>query len=170
MVKSAYRLRPIRFFARFGPLSQRWVPVLVLAFFAMTTNRPADGAGGEGAPAQLPPCPSSPNCVSSDAPEGSQHVAPFVIEGSPEKAWSTAMQIMAEWPRTTVVAEGSGMARFECRSAFFRFVDDVELQLRSDQDLIAVRSASRVGYSDFGANRKRVEGLREALQAAGVVR
>ena len=155
---------------RRGPILHRWFPVLVLALLVMTTNRPADGAGGEGAAAQLPPCPASPNCVSSDAPQGSQHVAPFLIEGSPEKAWSTAMQIMAEWPRATVVAEGPEVARFECRSALFRFVDDLELQLRPDQDLIAVRSASRVGYSDFGANRKRVEGLREALQAAGVVR
>ena len=149
---------------------RRWAPVLVLALLAMTTIRPADGAGGESASAQLPPCPDSPNCVSSDAPEGSQHVAPFVIEGSPEKAWSTAIQIISEWPRTTVVSHGPEVARFECRSAFFRFVDDLEIQLRPDQALIAVRSASRVGYSDFGANRKRVEALREALQAAGVTR
>ncbi|MEE3327690.1 MAG: DUF1499 domain-containing protein [Myxococcota bacterium] len=119
---------------------------------------------------QLPPCPSSPNCVSSDAPEGSHHVDPLMIEGNPEMAWSTAMQIVARWPRTTVVSEGPVLARFECRSALFRFVDDLELQLRADQGLIAVRSASRVGHSDFGVNRKRVESLRQALQEAGVVR
>ena len=148
----------------------RWVSVLMLVLAAMTTISSADGSDSPGAAEGLAPCPDSPNCVSSDAPEGSHHVAPLMIEGSPEKAWSTAIRIVSEWPRTTLVSEGPGLARFECRSALFRFVDDLELQLRADQDLIAVRSASRVGYSDFGVNRKRVESLREALQEAGVVR
>ena len=49
-------------------------------------------------------------------------------------------------------------------------MDDLELQLRAEDGIIAVRSASRVGYSDFGVNRKRVETLRQALEVAGVVR
>ena len=52
-------------------------------------------------------------------------------------------------------------------SHWFRFVDDVEFLLERDLDVVHVRSASRVGYSDLGANRKRVERIRAAfLQAA----
>jgi uncharacterized protein (DUF1499 family) len=57
----------------------------------------------------------------------------------------------------------------ECRSALFRFVDDLEIQLRPGEGIAAVRSASRVGYSDLGVNRKRVESLRAELAEAGVV-
>jgi len=148
------------------------VPFVVLALTVMTTTHSAKGAGSEPhqAPPKLAPCPDSPNCVSSDAPEGSHYVAPFVIEGSPEKAWSIALQTLSDWPRTEVVLEEPTFVRVECRSAWLRFVDDLELQLRAEKGIIAVRSASRVGYSDFGVNRKRVETLRRALEVAGVVR
>ncbi|MFK7778444.1 MAG: DUF1499 domain-containing protein, partial [Gimesia sp.] len=48
----------------------------------------------------------------------------------------------------------------EFRSLCFRFVDDVEFLIDSGQNMIQVRSASRVGHSDFGANRKRIESIR----------
>lgn len=149
-----------------------FVPSVVLALTVMTTTRSAEGVGPEAdqeAP-KLAPCPDSPNCVSSDAPEGSHFVAPFVIEGSPEKAWSIVLQTLSNWPRTEVVLEEPTLVQVECRSAWLRFVDDLELQLRAEDGIIAVRSASRVGYSDFGVNRKRVETLRQALEVAGVVR
>ena len=97
-------------------------------------------------------------------------MAPFVIEGSPEEAWSIALKTVSGWPRTEVVLKEPTLVRVECRSAWLRFVDDLELQLRAEDGIIAVRSASRVGHSDFGVNRKRVETLRQALEAAGVVR
>jgi len=58
----------------------------------------------------------------------------------------------------------------ECSSAFFGFVDDLELHLRPGQGTIAVRSAARLGHSDFGVNRKRVEKLRSLLTQQGVIR
>ncbi len=58
----------------------------------------------------------------------------------------------------------------ECSSAVFGFVDDLELHLRPAEKLIAVRSASRVGHSDFGVNRKRVEQLRSLLIKQRLVR
>jgi hypothetical protein len=58
----------------------------------------------------------------------------------------------------------------ECSSAFFGFVDDLELHLRPSQNLIAVRSAARLGHGDFGVNRRRVENLRSLLINQGMVR
>jgi len=52
----------------------------------------------------------------------------------------------------------------EFRSTLFRFVDDVEFVIDEPQGLIHIRSASRVGYSDLGANRKRMEKIRLAFQ------
>jgi uncharacterized protein (DUF1499 family) len=76
---------------------------------------------------------------------------------------------VAALPRTRIVADTGSYLHAECRSALFGFVDDLELQLRPDRSLIAVRSASRVGYSDLGANRRRVEELRSELARRGIV-
>jgi uncharacterized protein (DUF1499 family) len=58
----------------------------------------------------------------------------------------------------------------EVTSSFFGFVDDLELHLRPADRMIAVRSASRLGYSDFGVNRARIEHLRALLQEQKIVR
>lgn len=119
---------------------------------------------------RLAPCPSSPNCVSSDAPDAAHAVAPFALAVPAERAWAAARDAVAGLPRTRIVADADGYLHAECRSALLGFVDDLELQLRPSGAQIAVRSASRVGYSDLGVNRRRVDGLRAALAARGVIR
>lgn len=114
---------------------------------------------------KLPPCPPSPNCVCSDQRDSEHQVLPFVLLASAGKAWEAARQAVMQLPRTRIVAEGPGYLHAECRSALFRFVDDLQLQLREQEGIIAVRSASRLGRSDFGVNRRRVETLRAALAA-----
>lgn len=114
------------------------------------------------------PCPSSPNCVSSDATDPAHHVVPLAV--SAPEAWQAARVAIAALPRTEIVTETSDYLHAECRSAVFGFVDDVELQLRPAQGIIAVRSASRIGYSDLGVNRRRVEAIRSALAQGSIVR
>ncbi|MDX1765264.1 MAG: DUF1499 domain-containing protein, partial [bacterium] len=75
----------------------------------------------------------------------------------------------AALPGTTVVEETTDYLHAECTSALFRFVDDLEFHLRPSTHTLAVRSASRVGYSDLGVNRRRVEKLRKRLRQRGVV-
>lgn len=72
-------------------------------------------------------------------------------------------------PRTDVVTATDAYLHAECRSPILGFVDDLELSLRPREAQIQVRSASRVGYSDFGVNRRRVEDLRKRLRAAGLI-
>ena len=117
----------------------------------------------------LAPCPSSPNCVSSDAADAAHRVEPLSIAGAPGAAWAAVLQVVAELPRTTVAESDDTTLHAECRSRLFRFVDDLDLQLRPERGEIAVRSASRVGYSDLGVNRARVEEIRAALRERGVV-
>lgn len=85
-------------------------------------------------------------------------------------AWRAARAAVAALPRTTLVADLPDYLHAECRSAFFGFVDDLELHLRAPQNLIAVRSAARLGRSDFGVNKKRIEALRVKLREQGVIR
>lgn len=87
-----------------------------------------------------------------------------------EEAWRAARAAVAAMPGITVITDNSDYLHAECRSAFFGFVDDLELHLRAKQNLIAVRSAARLGRSDFGVNKKRIEKLRSQLRQQGVVR
>ena len=120
--------------------------------------------------AGLAACPASPNCVSSDANDSAHRVAPFVLNAPPAKAWKTVRAVVAAMPDTRVVAASASRLHSEATSEIFGFVDDLELQLRVSQGIIAVRSASRLGYGDMGVNRRRVEELRKALVARGVIR
>jgi uncharacterized protein (DUF1499 family) len=115
----------------------------------------------------LAPCPNSPNCVSSQAPESDQqhYIAPLRFSGDPASAWERLKAAVLAEKRVTIVAEQDIYLHAEIRSLLFRFVDDVEFSIVADTGLIHVRSASRVGHSDFGVNRKRVERIRAAFDS-----
>lgn len=116
---------------------------------------------------RLTSCPSSPNCVSSDAPEDDPHHIPALRFGSdPTHAWQALVNHLADSPVYTIIGRRDDYLRAEARTRVLRFADDVEFHLRPAQSEIAMRSASRVGYSDFGANRRRLENLRIVLAKA----
>jgi len=140
--------------------------VTAMPLLSCSGTRPANlGVSDAG----LAPCPSSPNCVSSDAPDGRHQVSPFQLALPPDQAWPAVREAVSELPRTRIVTETRDYLHAECRSALFGFVDDLELHLRPGEKLIAVRSASRLGYSDLGVNRGRVETLRSSLTGRGVL-
>ena len=116
------------------------------------------------------PCPSSPNCLSSDATDSGHHITPFKLAVAPAEAWPVALELVSGIARSHIVTERSDYLHLECRSFLFGFVDDLELQLRPTEGIIALRSASRLGYSDFGVNRRRLEALRASLIERGVVK
>ncbi len=118
---------------------------------------------------RLSPCPASPNCVSSDMTD-SHSIAALDIAGDPNEAWQALRAYLETQPRVVIKISDSSYLRTEFRTRLLRFTDDVEFHLRPDENRIAVRSASRLGYSDFGANRRRLESIRQALFAAGVVK
>lgn len=119
---------------------------------------------------RLADCPASPNCVCSDATDEGHRVAPLAFTTEPERAWRALRESVLALPRTEIVTEADGYLHAECHTWLLGFVDDLEFQLHTKERVIAVRSASRLGYSDLGANRRRVEGLRQALRRRGVVR
>tara|TARA_Y100001934_G_scaffold235582_1_gene286473 strand:+ start:3342 stop:3767 length:426 start_codon:yes stop_codon:yes gene_type:complete len=110
----------------------------------------------------LAPCPDSPNCVSSLATDESQRVAPLQVADNRGDSMARVQALLRTLPRVEfdVVGQSRIQARFTSR--VLRFVDDVTFYVRED-GVVEVRSASRVGYWDLGANRRRVESLREQL-------
>ncbi len=107
--------------------------------------------------ATLSPCPGTPNCVSTedDDPRHAMSAIPFT--DAPEAAQARARAALTAEPRTRVVLERPGYLHAESRSRLFRFVDDVEVVVDSTARVFRFRSASRVGRSDLGVNRRRME-------------
>jgi uncharacterized protein (DUF1499 family) len=139
------------------------VAVLVVVIpirFAMLGNASEAGDAPGLHSGVLTPCPDKPNCVCSEAGEDAEHrVSPLDVSGvSAEKAWGRVAQAVEELGGEVVVSEDDYIAA-TFSSSLFGFVDDVEFRLDAPQKKIHIRSASRVGHSDMGVNRKRVEAL-----------
>ena len=113
----------------------------------------------------LRPCPNSSNCVSSEGgTPAEKRVAPFPAPGGAADL-ARLKSVVSAWPRTEVLTASHDYLHAECTSLLMRFVDDIEFRFDSTAKVIHVRSASRLGESDLGVNRKRVEGLRAAWMA-----
>ncbi len=109
----------------------------------------------------LSPCPSSPNCVSSLSQDEGHFVEPFVCLLASEAARKALEQAISLIKGGRVVVSEGNYLRAEFVSSWFKFVDDVEFVIDEKSGEINLRSASRVGYSDFGVNRRRIEDLRK---------
>lgn len=132
----------------------------VLALLSMTGSVP-NNLGLTGG--KLAPCPDSPNCVSSAATDLRHAIAPFVLDRSLGAAKEEFKRAIATLPRAKLISETDNYLHVEFRSLLFRFVDDVEFHLDGATKTIHVRSASRVGHSDLGVNRRRIEFIRALL-------
>jgi len=112
---------------------------------------------------RLAPCPAKPNCVSSQARDAAHRIDPLPAGADPDAAWARLRAVLEAQPRLRIVEAHDGYLHAEATSRVFRFVDDVEFLLDRDAGLIHVRSASRIGYSDLGVNRRRIERIRRLL-------
>lgn len=147
---------------------RRWLRRLVLVagsaamlFFVLgIMNQPPGGLGI--VDGQLAACPDSPNCVSTFSVSTEHQMDPIPFPGSTDHLVEKLKSIVGQLPRTRVVRQTDNYLHVECRSFWFRFVDDVEFLIDAEQKLIHFRSASRVGYSDLGVNRRRMETLQKA--------
>jgi uncharacterized protein (DUF1499 family) len=117
---------------------------------------------------RLKPVPDTPNAVSSQAQSPTHAVAPLAYRGTREAAMEALAHIVAAMPGATIIVRDADYLYAEFESAWMGFVDDVEFHLPVGERLIHVRSASRLGRSDLGVNRRRVEDIRARLAASGV--
>ncbi|MEQ3641102.1 MAG: DUF1499 domain-containing protein [Alteromonas sp.] len=126
-----------------------------LALVGCSVTPPELGISGE----SLKDCPATPNCISS-MNNGSGDMSPILFNGSMANAKEKLLSVIHSLPRTTVVEERDNYIRVEFRSQLFGFVDDVEFllsQAQSNKTKIDFRSASRLGLSDLGVNKARME-------------
>jgi uncharacterized protein (DUF1499 family) len=135
--------------------------LIALSCAACRGTRPVDLGPDDG---NLKPCPDKPNCVSSSGPDEDHEVTALRLQGSPRQSLQKVKRIVLGMPRTRIVEERDDYLAVEFESLIFRYVDDVEFYAPSHAKAIQVRSASRLGHSDLGVNRKRIESIREAYE------
>ena len=109
---------------------------------------------------RLQPCPDKPNCVCTQDSSERHRIEPLRYAGTREEARERLLRVIGEMERATLVKSEAGYLHVEFRSAFFRFVDDVEFLFDDDAKLIHFRFAARAGYYDFKFNRSRMEDIR----------
>jgi len=108
---------------------------------------------------KLTPCPNTPNCVSSQSSDPEHAIEPL-----PYAQIADLTRVVKNMERTTIIEETENYLYAEFKSKLMGFVDDVEFHKDDINQVIHVRSASRLGKSDLGVNRKRVEEIRQQLQ------
>lgn len=140
------------------------IGIAALITLSMTASRPP-GLGLQGD--KLAPVPDSPNCVSSMTEKTAAAIEPFAVSRMEDPLEKLKEAISSTIPRARLITEKDNYLHYEFTSRLFRFVDDGEFLLDPDNEVIHLRSASRVGYSDMGANRKRMEKIRIALSSQG---
>ena len=111
------------------------------------------------------PCRESPNCVNSQALDGKHSIAPIPYSGSVADATARIVEVLKTFERATIVTQSANYVHAEINTATLGFIDDIEFFVDDVANVIHVKSASRIGYSDFGVNRKRLELLRTKLSA-----
>jgi len=137
---------------------------ILVIFFAWSLLTRTQSAAGM-VNGQLTPCPDKPNCVCSEYPDDSAHaIGPIPL---PEGGGAESLVVM----KTVIESLGGEIQSTDenylaatFTSKFFRFTDDVEVRLDTEASLIHVRSASRAGYGDMGANLARVDEIRALFE------
>jgi uncharacterized protein (DUF1499 family) len=128
--------------------------IIALYGLSMTSSRPSNLGVREG---QLAECPDSPNCVSTQTDRQTHRMESLPFSGERDDAVEKIKQIVARVSsRVKLVEEKEGYLAYEFTSLMFRFIDDVEFLVDDEAGVVHFRSASRVGHSDLGANRRRM--------------
>jgi uncharacterized protein (DUF1499 family) len=113
---------------------------------------------------KLAPCPDSPNCVVSQGGDENHTISPISYDGDRSAVREKLLQVLAVVSGTKIVKQTDNYIRAESASRLLGFVDDLEFYLPEAEKVIQVRSAARLGESDLGVNRRRLEQIRLALQ------
>lgn len=139
--------------------------VLFLAYFIFLGIKSQSGSARGIINGKLTPCPDTPNCLCSEYADDQSHFidAIPVSEINSVNLMNTIEQAI-ESIGGTVKQKNDDYLAATFTSSLFRYVDDFEIRVDREDQLIHIRSASRVGRSDFGANQKRINDFRKTLK------
>lgn len=155
----------------------KWLPAVIVVLVAVVGCSGRAGLFAGTPPTdlgvhagRLKPPSKTDNSVGSQAalyPDhlASAEIAPFPLDGDGPTTIARLKTVLEHMDGTTIVRADRDYLYAECKTPLLRFVDDVEFWYDPAQHVVQVRSASRLGSSDLGTNRKRVETIRAAFTA-----
>ncbi|MBX0357273.1 DUF1499 domain-containing protein [Halobacillus sp. Nhm2S1] len=114
---------------------------------------------------RLSDCPKSPNCVSTQAEQEEKKMTALAFSKDLETTKSVIKEVLSEMERTAVETENENYIHAVVESKWMKFKDDVEFYFDQEEEVVHFRSASRVGYSDFGVNKKRMKDFSEHYES-----
>ncbi len=150
--------------------TQKFYVVLLMCSLVAACQSPANISVGEEMNQtaeniqKLRKCPGTPNCVNSSYPNTDEYIAPIEFQGEASEAIEKLQRILGGMKRAELITTTDRYLHAEYTSFLFRFVDDLEVLVDAQESRLELRSASRVGRSDFGVNRKRVEKIRQLFK------
>jgi len=141
------------------------IVVAILALFVLGQMSRSGEANGL-VEAKLTKCPDKPNCICTEfEADASHYIDPIVFtQGNGAEILSRIKNSVRKMGGS-IQAEADNYLAFTFSSSIFRFVDDLEIRIDTDQNMIHIRSASRVGRSDRGVNKKRIEQLKKLFHS-----
>ena len=140
--------------------------VILAVFLAARAHKSRSKTVPETPSDSLAPCPITPNCVCSETGTASSHaVEPLRLRVESGEQVIPRLIGLVEDLGGEVVHSDDRVVQAVFLSGVFGFADDLAFRVDPDNAAIHIRSASRVGTSDLGANRKRVEQLRRRWEA-----
>lgn len=137
---------------------------LRLAAPKLSATSVASGVLSSNGQATLGDCPDTPNCQGSESSRSSQTVSRLTLTKSPDEAIDTLASIISSQPGTHIVKKDERYLHATFTTQIMGFTDDVEFLVSDDLQSVQLRSASRMGKSDLGANAKRVALLRSMAE------
>ena len=111
---------------------------------------------------KLSPCPRRPNCVSSENDSGPSRIEALAFTGTPADALECLKRAI-QGIGGAIEFESDGYIWAVFKTTVFRFIDDMEFRIDPRHRVVHLRSASRIGYYDFGVNRRRTLALRQSF-------
>ena len=143
-----------------GCLLLAFTVLLPPAILSMMDHRPDNLGLVDG---KLRSCGDRQNCVCTE--DNQSDLSPISFQGlTAQEAMAALRQVISQMPRTKVVTQRDDYLHAEFTSLIFRFTDDAEFRIDEDAAVIQCRSASRVGYSDLGANQARITKISAEFQ------
>lgn len=122
---------------------------------------------------KLKPPSKTPNSVSSQASLYPSHpqrtyadIAPLALVGNPDDTLERIAEIAAAMDGAKIIKREPDYLYVQFTSRLMKYVDDAEFWFDPATGVIQVRSSSRLGSSDLGVNRERIEFIRKKLTPA----
>ncbi len=136
--------------------------ILFLLLFLSCTTTQRNFSSLNDSKTALAPCPKSPNCVSSTALKKKKKLSPLIIKTKTPVAIHQLDSIIQTFPKITLISKSENHLHYTFKTKLGGFTDDVEFLFDESNKLIHFRSASRAGWSDAGANKRRMKKIAKA--------